>query len=185
MPVDVLKTGIDGCLVIRTHLIEDDRGFFLETYRQSAIAELLGSPHRFGQGNHSRSVPDVLRGFHSEEWDKLVYVVRGQALCVVADTRPASPTFGRTEQFFLGDPPHERNRIFLQKGLSNAFYCFTEVDYLNDVSDEFQPDKRGGVLWSDPFLSVDWPNKEPILSPSDAALPTLSELYPEHPLLKR
>ncbi|WP_167591779.1 dTDP-4-dehydrorhamnose 3,5-epimerase family protein [Jiella endophytica] len=178
----VIETAIEGCLLLETAIFEDTRGWFLETYRQSPIGAVLGRPHRFSQGNHSRSKPGVLRGFHTEPWDKFVYVSRGMALCVVADTRPDSPTFGKTARFLLGDPPHHRHRVFLQKGLSNAFYCFTEVDYLNDVSEEFDPNNRGGVLWSDPFLGVEWPTAEPILSEKDALLPTLKELYPDHPV---
>ncbi|MCQ0988013.1 dTDP-4-dehydrorhamnose 3,5-epimerase family protein [Jiella marina] len=180
--MEVLKTSIEGCLLLKTAKFQDDRGFFLESYRQSAIENVLGRPHRFMQGNYSRSKANVLRGFHTERWDKFVFVVHGRALCVVADTRPDSETFGKTESFLLGDEPHAHNRVFLRQGLSNAFYCFTEVDYLNDVSEEFNPDHRGGVSWADPLLNVEWPTREPILSKTDANLPTLQELYPDHPV---
>jgi dTDP-4-dehydrorhamnose 3,5-epimerase len=127
----------------------------------------------------------VLRGFHRERWDKFVYVVRGQATCAVADTRPASRTFGMTLTFELGDPPlGQRARLFISEGLSNAFYCPVETDYLNDVSEEFDPSSRSGVIWNDPTLNVPWPDKQPILSAVDRALPTLKELFPSHPLFK-
>lgn len=174
--LNVRKTSIDGCLVVETRLIEDRRGFFLETYRQSALTEVLGRPYRFAQGNHSRSKANVLRGFHTEPWDKLVYVPNGRALIVIADTRPDSPTFGTHECFLVGDEPHLRLRFFVARGLSNAFYCFTDVDYHNDVSEEFDPSHRFGVAWNDPTLGVAWPTATPILSPADQRQPLLSEL---------
>lgn len=181
----VHKTSIDGLLLIETSLIEDERGFFLEAYKESRFLETSGRPHRFAQTNHSRSRAGTLRGFHKEAWDKLIYVVRGTALCVVADSRPDSPTFGAHEAFLLGDRPGHRNRIFVSEGLSNAFYCHTEVDYLNDVSGEYDATKRGGFIWNDPTVGVQWPTADPLLSPSDARLPTFRALFPDHPHFAR
>lgn len=171
MPVE--KTFIVGLLMIRWPELEDGRGFFRQTYQRREIAGVLRREVRFSQGNHSRSRARVLRGFHAEAWDKCVYVARGTATCVVADIRRDSPTFGRTESFVLGDPPGERIRLFISKGLCNAVYCHTEVDYLNEVSEEFDSSKRSGIIWNDPDLAVAWPDSEPILSETDAALPTL------------
>ncbi len=176
---------IAGLFLVTSPTFEDGRGFFREHYRHSELTAALGRAPQMRQGNHSRSCAGVLRGFHSEAWDKLIYVVRGTAMCVVADTRPESPTFGRHESFLMGDPPGEHIRIFVSEGLSNAFYCFTEVDYLNDVSAEFRPERRAGVLWSDETLAVTWPSRSPILSDVDANLPTLRALYPSHPQFAR
>ena len=179
--MSVERTAIDGCLIVRNRVIEDERGFFLETYKQSAIREALGREHRFAQGNHSRSRAGVLRGFHVEPWDKLIHVASGRALIVVADPRPDSPTFGAHVRIELGDAPGTRDRVFVATGLGNAFYCHTEVDYLNDVSAEFDPATRGGFAWDDPFLGIDWPEASPVLSPKDAALERLSDRHPDHP----
>jgi dTDP-4-dehydrorhamnose 3,5-epimerase len=181
----VLPCSLQGLFLITSPKLEDRRGFFREHYRVSEMAEAIGREPKLRQGNHSRSCAGVLRGFHSEAWDKLIYVVRGAATCVVADTRPDSPTFGRHQSFLMGDPPGEHMRIFVTQGLSNAVYCHTEADYLNDVSAEFSPEGRSGVLWSDETLGVDWPSRSPILSDVDAKLPTLRSLYPEHPLFTR
>ncbi|RAI00969.1 dTDP-4-dehydrorhamnose 3,5-epimerase [Acuticoccus sediminis] len=177
----VETTPIEGCLLVRTTVLQDERGFFLETYKQSALTEALGRPHRFAQGNHSRSRAGVLRGFHAEPWDKLVAVASGRALIVVADPRPESPTFGAHVTFELGDAPGTRDRVFVAAGLGNAFYCHTDVDYLNDVSAEFDPATRGGFSWSDPFIGVAWPTEEPALSPKDMSLSRLSEQHADHP----
>ena len=176
---------IGGVFTIASTSIEDDRGFFRETWRRSALAEALGREPRFRQNNHSRSRAGVLRGFHMEAWDKLIYVAHGTALCVVADPRPDSPTFGRTQGVLLGDPPGERLRLFVARGLANAFYAHTQVDYLNEVSEEFDPRRRAGIAWDDGTLAVDWPDRDPILSEADRALPTLRALHPEHERFRR
>ncbi len=181
MPAPILRsTRISGLYSVEPIVLEDDRGFFLETYRSSVLSTAESISHRFAQGNHSRSAPGVLRGFHTEGWSKLIYASRGTAFIAVADTRPESPTFSAVETFLIGDPPGERLRIMVSEGLSNAFYAVTDVDYINDVSGEYDPSKRAGVAWDDPDLAVDWPNQMPILSAADKDWPTLRELYPSH-----
>ncbi|MEQ8265573.1 MAG: dTDP-4-dehydrorhamnose 3,5-epimerase family protein [Parvibaculum sp.] len=182
MPIE--NTSIEGLLAVRWQPIEDKRGFFKQSYQESELAAALGRPPRLAQGNHSRSHAGVLRGFHTEPWDKFVYVPRGTVMFVAADARPDSPTFGRTESFLLGDAPGEFARIFVSRGLSNAFYCHTETDYLNDTSAEFDPANRHGIAWNDPTLAVDWPTQSPILSDTDAGLPMLSDLFPDHPVIR-
>lgn len=178
MPVH--DTSISGCLRISWETRGDERGFFRQTYQYGEISDAIGRPLRMRQGNHSRSAPNVLRGFHTEPWDKLIYVVRGLATCVVADVRPDSPTFGSTEMFLLGDAPGQRDRVFISRGLANAVYCHNEVDYLNDVSEEFDPRNRTGVRWNDPTLAVRWPTDAPILSEVDRNQPFLRDLFPQH-----
>lgn len=182
MPVD--STSIEGLLVVRQPTHGDDRGFFRQTWVASELSEALGRQPVFVQGNHSRSAPGVLRGFHAEPWDKLVQVTSGRALAVIADLRPDSPTFGTTEQFELGDGT-ERIRLFVSEGLGNAYCVLGDepADYLYDVTAEWSPgvDKRA-VAWDDPTLAVDWPLTEPVLSADDESPPTLRDRYPDHPL---
>ncbi len=179
MPVQ--RTAIAGLMLITCERVHDERGFFKHTYQHSELADALGREPRLRQGNHSRSHARVLRGFHFEPWDKLIYVPRGLVTCVVADVRPDSPTFGHTARFLLGDSPGQLDRVFIHQGLANAFYCHTETDYLNDVSEEYTPAGRGGVAWNDPHLNVAWPDAHPILSDADRRQPTLQALFPEHP----
>lgn len=171
--MSIETTPIAGLLIVRWPEYEDARGFFRQTYQVQEIAAGVRRPMRFLQGNHSRSRARVLRGFHAEPWDKCVYVVRGTATCVVADIRADSPTFGQTASFVLGDAPGQRIRLFISEGLCNAVYCHTEVDYLNEVSEAFDPTRRSGIIWNDPDLAVSWPDAHPILSAVDAAMPTL------------
>jgi dTDP-4-dehydrorhamnose 3,5-epimerase len=172
-------TSIAGVFVISSDEHHDGRGFFRQSYQVPELTLALGRPIQFLQGNHSRSHATVLRGFHAEPWDKCIYVTRGTAICVVADIRPHSKTFGQSLMFILGDPPGRRIRLFVAEGLCNAFYCETEVDYLNEVSAIFTPQGRGGVAWNDPYLNVAWPNKNPVISDFDANLPKLQTLFPD------
>ena len=182
MPVET--TSIEGLLVVRWETYGDDRGFFRQTYRTDELAEALGREPVLRQGNHSRSEPGVVRGFHAEPWDKLVYVARGTAFAAIADLRPDSTTFGEVEAFWLGDPPGERVRLFVADGLGNSFCTVgpSDVDYLYDVSDVWHPgvDKRE-VAWDDPDLGVEWPVDAPVVSEADRAAPRLRERFPDHP----
>ncbi len=177
----VQRTTIDGLLVVDSPLVEDARGFFRESYRRSELESVLGRVVELRQANHSRSGVGVLRGFHAEPWDKLVYVPRGRALCAVGDVRPDSPTFGETLQFELGDGPAGRIRLFIAQGLANAFQALEDTDYVNDVSEEFTADGRRGFAWDDPDLGVRWPLHPPLLSEADASQPTLRSVFPDHP----
>ena len=178
----VEHTAIAGLYVVTWDTHGDDRGFFRQTYQLRELAEVLGEQPILRQGNHSRSARGVLRGFHAEPWDKLVYVARGTVMCAVADIRPTSPTFGEAAAFTLGDPPGRRLRLYVQDGLANAFCALTEADYLYDVTAEWDQnaDKRA-VAWNDPDLAVQWPLEEPVVSAADRANPTLRARFPEHP----
>ncbi|CAN5205736.1 dTDP-4-dehydrorhamnose 3,5-epimerase [soil metagenome] len=182
MPVET--TDIEGLLVVRWDTFGDDRGFFRQTYQVRELSDALGREVVLRQGNHSHSVPGVLRGFHAEPWDKLVYVVRGLAMAAVADIRPQSPTFGEVCTFMLGEPPEgERIRLFIAEGLANSFVTLGEeaIDYLYDVSGYWQAGVvQPAVAWDDPDLAVDWPLSDPILSDKDRANPTLRETFPGH-----
>ncbi len=185
MPIET--TPIEGLLVVRWETHGDDRGFFRQTYRTDELAEALGREVALRQGNHSRSQPGVLRGFHAEPWDKLVYAAHGTVFAAIADLRPESPTFAEAATFWLGDPPGERIRLFVSEGLGNAFCCVgeTDVDYLYDVSEVWHPGVgKREVAWDDPDLGIDWPVREPVVSEVDRAAPTLRDRFPGHPRLR-
>ena len=181
MPIE--PTRIAGLLVVRWDTHGDERGFFRQTHQVRELESALGREVRFAQSNHARSQPGVLRGFHAEPWDKLVYVVRGTAFVAIADVRPDSDTFGEVETFTIGDEPAERIRLFVSDGLGNS-YCVVgdgACDYLYDVTSEFVPnvDKRS-IAWDDPDLAVPWPVAEPTLSDADRTNPTLRARFPDH-----
>lgn len=181
MPVN--ETAISGLYMVTWPTHGDDRGFFRQTYQVGELEAVLGREVRFRQGNHARSAPGVLRGFHTEPWDKCVYVARGAAMAAIADVRPDSPTFGEVASFHLGDPPGERVRLFISQGLSNAYCAYgdVEVEYLYDVTVEYRQVDKRAIAWDDPDLAVDWPVSDPLVSAADRANPTLRERFPDHP----
>ena len=181
MPVE--STAIAGLLIVRWDTHGDDRGFFRQTYQLRELEEALARQVTLVQGNHSRSAPGVLRGFHAEPWDKLVYAANGTVLAVIADIRRDSPTFAQTLSFQLGDPPGQRVRLFISEGRANSFMAVGDAvaDYIYDVGDYWRPDvPKRSVAWDDPDLAVDWPVTSPTLSEADQHNPTLRELFADH-----
>ncbi|MEX2503927.1 MAG: dTDP-4-dehydrorhamnose 3,5-epimerase family protein [Egicoccus sp.] len=186
MPIE--PTDIDGLLVVSWVPHPDERGFFRQTYQLTELEAALGRPVVFRQGNHARSRPGVLRGFHAEPWDKLVYVSRGDVLAAVADIRPDSPTFGEVRTFRLGDADPARRRLYLTTGLANSYAVVgtSDADYLYDATAEWSPTSpRVTVAWNDPDLGVDWPVGDPVLSAADRANRTLRQQFPDHPRWQR
>lgn len=186
MPVE--PTAIPQLLVVRWETHDDPRGYFRQTYQLSELEEHLGRSIRFQQGNHSRSRPGVIRGFHAEPWDKLIYVARGRVQGAFADMRPDSPTFGAVVTMHLGDPggehPTEQVRVFVPRGVANAFCVHGEepADYLYDVTDVWRPGQvHPTIAWDDPDLDVHWVVDDPILSTADRANPRLRDVVPNHP----
>ncbi len=114
------RTAVDGVVLVDQPTHEDDRGFFRQTVVVSELSAALGRTPRWAQANHARSAPGVLRGFHAEPWDKLVYVTSGRVLAVVADLRPESPTFCEHVAVELGDGT-DRPRMFVPEGVANAY----------------------------------------------------------------
>jgi dTDP-4-dehydrorhamnose 3,5-epimerase len=182
--VPIQTTGLEGLLVVHWETYSDDRGFFRQTYQTSELEEALGRPVVFRQGNHARSDPGVLRGFHAEPWDKLVYVAHGRAMAAIADIRPESPTFGQVETFELGDNGRARIRLFVSEGLANSYctYGTEPVDYLYDVTAEYRPVDKRAIAWDDPDLAVEWPVEHPMVSDADGENPTLRQRFPDHPV---
>ncbi|GLW99551.1 dTDP-4-dehydrorhamnose 3,5-epimerase [Microtetraspora sp. NBRC 16547] len=168
-----------GDAYIFTPVVHDDeRGAFLEWFRAGEFAEAVG--HRFGlaQANCSVSRRGVLRGVHFAEVPvgqaKYVTCVAGSVLDVVVDLRVGSPTFGRWEAVELDDTT--RRGVYIAEGLGHAFMATSDqatVVYL--CSEPYAPGREHGVHPLDPELGIAWPNVEPLLSPKDAAAPTLSE----------
>lgn len=182
----VQHTAIDGVLVVHQPTHGDDRGFFRQTYVLDELAEALGRTPSFRQGNHARSTPGVLRGFHAEPWDKLVYVATGRVQAVMADLRPDSPTFGKHVSIMLGDGT-DRPRIFVAEGIGNSYCVLGDrpADYLYDVTAVWYPDvDKRAVRFDDPTLDVDWGVDDPVVSNDDRAAPTLRERFADHPLFR-
>ena len=173
----VLRGRLDGLLIVERPTLEDERGFFRESFRMNELAEALGAPVDFVQENHSRTRRGALRGLHAEQWEKLVYVPRGEVFTALADVRPSSQTFGRTETFILGDA--NRVKLFIPRGLAHGFCVLSEdADYVYLVTAYYDGTDTTAVAWDDPDLAIPWPIRQPQLSERDQRNPRLRELFP-------
>lgn len=178
MPFTFTETELEGLLVITPRVFEDERGYFMETYKESDFQK-AGIRERFVQDNHSRSSRGTLRGLHFQRAPhaqaKLVRVTRGSLWDVAVDLRPGSKTYGR----WVGIELSESNKklFFIPAGFAHGFVALedgTELQY--KCSAEYNAQADGGVRWDDPELAIEWPLRDVLVSAKDAALPPLKEL---------
>ena len=176
-----LQTALEGPILLEPVVHRDERGFFLETYRRSALQE-VGIADEFVQDNHSRSRRGVVRGLHFQPgMAKLVRCARGAILDVVVDLRVGSPTYGRHETVLLDDV--DRAAVYVSEGLGHAYICLEDGSaFLYLCSAPYAPGREHGVHPLDPELGIEWPTTgrdgrplTPVLSPKDSAAPGLSE----------
>jgi 5-epimerase len=177
--VKVRELTVPDAYEISTDVFPDDRGLFLNPYRADVLADVLGYRPAIAQTNHSASRRGVVRGVHfalvPPGQAKYVYCPRGSALDVVVDLRFGSPTFGRHEVVRIDD--RDFRAVYLAEGLGHAVVALeddTVIAYL--CSTGYDPAREKGVTPLDPALALPLPdNPAPLLSPKDAAAPTLAE----------
>ena len=175
----VVDEPLSGVKLLAPKVIEDSRGFFMESYNRRDLAE-LGIAHEFVQDNHSRSSRGVLRGLHYQighTQAKLVRVTRGRVFDVVIDIRRGSPDFGR----WAGAELSEENRfcLFADKGFAHGFLVLSDVaDFQYKCSDFFSAKDERGLPWNDPEIGIDWPldSLDPLLSDRDRGWQPLGEV---------
>ena len=176
----ILKTDIEGVIIIEPHIFEDERGYFFEAFSERAFAELTGIETRFVQDNESRSARGVVRGLHFQlpphAQSKLVRVVRGTILDVAVDIRRGSPTFGRHVAVELSE--HNHRQLFIPRGFAHGFSVLEGdaiVEYKCD--NYYAPESEGAIRWDDPTLAIDWQlaDNEAIVSAKDMANPLYEE----------
>ena len=174
--LNVIKTPLEGVLLIEPRVFSDDRGFFLETWNAPRFAE-AGIPQSFVQDNQSRSKQGVLRGLHYQEPDpqgKLVRCTRGAIFDVAVDIRSGSPTFGRWFGARLDED--NLNMLWIPSGFAHGFCALTDdTDVLYKCTALYDPQKENSILWNDPEIGIDWPVPTPLLSAKDAAAPRLAQ----------
>ena len=172
----MIETRLPGPVLIEPAVHGDARGFFLETYRQNAFAE-LGIDVEFVQDNHSRSRQGIVRGMHFQPgMAKLVRCVRGAILDVLVDIRRGSGTFGQWEAFELDDENH--HQLFCPDGFAHGFCVLSELaDVTYRCSAYYDPETEGGFRYDDPAVGIEWPVEvELVPSARDADAPLLSEI---------
>lgn len=177
--MNVIKTTIDGAVIIEPKVFGDERGFFLETFQAERYKELAGIDFPFVQDNHSRSGKNVLRGLHFQKTrpqGKLVRVVRGEVFDVVVDIRKNSPTYGLWAGAMLSE--ENKRQFWVPPGLAHGFVVLSDVaDFEYKCTDYYDPTDEGCLMWNDPTVDIEWPEGiEPILSAKDQDGLTLGEL---------
>jgi dTDP-4-dehydrorhamnose 3,5-epimerase len=174
--MEVITTAIPDLLLFKPKVFGDERGFFLETFRESWFSE-RDIPVTFVQDNHSSSSRGVLRGLHyqiNNPQGKLVRVTAGEVYDVAVDMRKNSPTFGKSVGVYLSA---ENKKIFwVPPGFAHGFLVLSErAEFNYKCTEYYAPEHERSLLWNDPALNIDWPLTgihQPTLSAKDqAALP--------------
>jgi dTDP-4-dehydrorhamnose 3,5-epimerase len=176
--VNPVATRLEGPIVLEPTVHRDARGFFVETYRKSVLAE-LGIHDDFVQDNHSRSARGVVRGIHFQlppGQGKLVRCARGAIFDVVVDLRSGSPTFGEWESQELTD--QNQRQIYIPIGFGHGFCVLSEVaDVIYKTSGYYDPAIERGIAWDDPEVGIEWPEGLDFqVSERDTSAPRLSDV---------
>ena len=176
----IIKTPIEGLLIIEPRVFGDERGYFFESYSERDFTEAVG-PVKFVQDNESKSRYGVLRGLHFQKEPfaqaKLVRVVSGAVLDVAVDIRNGSPTFGQHYAVELTGENHRQ--FFIPKGFAHGFVVLSpEVVFQYKCDEFYHPEAEGAIAWDDPALAIDWriPAADVILSEKDRHHPTIDRL---------
>jgi dTDP-4-dehydrorhamnose 3,5-epimerase len=176
--MNVIKTKLDGCVIIEPKVFGDERGFFLETFQAERYTSQAGITLPFVQDNHSRSSKSVLRGLHFQKTKpqgKLVRVVRGQVYDVAVDIRKGSPTYGQWEGLILSE--ENKTQLWVPPGFAHGFVVLSDTaDFEYKCTDYYDPSDEGSILWNDSDLDIPWPVDNPILSNKDASADRLADL---------
>ena len=179
-----LETRLEGPVYLETKVFGDERGFFVETYRQNEYAELgIGEPML--QDNHSRSKRGIVRGMHFQIGKgaaKLVRCGRGAIVDVMVDIRRGSPTFGEWEAFELSE---DNGRIvYCPIGFAHGFCVVSEIaDVFYKQSGYYADETERGISYKDPDVGIEWPIPVDELIPSerDTNAPLLRDIKDELP----
>ena len=176
--MNVIKTDLDGVVIIEPRIFNDDRGYFFESFSERDFFANVREIH-FVQDNESKSSYGVLRGLHFQKppfaQSKLVRVIKGAVLDVAVDIRVGSPTFGKYVAVELSADNHRQ--FFIPRGFAHGFSVLSdEVIFQYKCDNFYAPQYEGAIAWNDPTLNIDWR-----ITAGDVVL---SEKDKKHPLLK-
>ena len=169
--MEVIKTAIEGLVIIEPRIFKDARGYFFESFSQKEFDEKV-MPIRFVQDNESMSSYGVMRGLHFQlppfTQSKLVRCVKGKVLDVAVDIRKGSPTYGQHVAVELNEDNHRQ--VFIPRGFAHGFAVLSETAIFQYKCDNFYaPEAEGGISIKDGSLGIDWqiPTEKAILSEKD------------------
>jgi len=172
------KLSIPDVILITPEVFEDERGFFMEAYKESDFRK-FGIDEKCVQDNHSKSKKNVLRGLHYQisptEQAKLVRCIKGKVFDVAVDIRKDSPHHGKWVGEYLSE--ENKNMLFIPAGFAHGYLVLSEeAEVIYKVSKEYSGQHERGIFWKDPAIGIDWPlSEEPILSEKDRNLPYLAD----------
>ena len=177
--MEVIKTKIEGLVIIEPKVFKDARGYFFESFSQREFEEKV-RPINFVQDNESMSTYGVMRGLHFQRppytQSKLVRCVKGRVLDVAVDIRKGSPTYGQHVAVELSEENHRQ--FFVPRGFAHGFAVLSETAVFQYKCDNFYtPEADGGIQLRDESLGIDWciPTEEAILSEKDLKHPFLKD----------
>ncbi|MCQ4914169.1 dTDP-4-dehydrorhamnose 3,5-epimerase [Bacteroides nordii] len=169
--MNIIKTSIEGIVIIEPRLFKDERGYFFESFNQREFEEKVFKT-TFVQDNESKSSYGVIRGLHYQKppfaQSKLVRVIKGAVLDVAVDIRKGSPTFGQHVAVELTEENHRQ--FFIPRGFAHGFSVLSEEVIFQYKCDNFySPQSEGALVWDDPDLGIDWriPTDKILLSEKD------------------
>lgn len=177
----IIKTDLQGVVIVEPQRFGDHRGFFSETYNKARLAE-AGLALDFVQDNHSLSQEvHTVRGLHYQSpphaQDKLVRVTRGRILDVAVDIRRGSPTLGRYVAVELS--AENWRQLLVPAGFAHGFCTLEQAcEVIYKVTDYYAPECDAGIQWNDPDLGIAWPvtKGQAIVSQKDAGLPSFKDV---------
>lgn len=176
--MEVVKTPIEGVLLIKPKVFGDNRGYFVETWQKKRYEE-AGMDFSFVQDNHSKSTKGILRGLHFQNkhpQGKLVMVSLGEVFDVAVDIRKDSPTFGKWFGAVLSDK--NQHQLWIPPGMAHGFVVLSDVAHFHyKCTDYYHPDDEGSIKWDDPEIGIDWPiDFEPLVSSKDDVAHSFNDL---------
>ena len=172
------ETRIKGVYIIDVKTYGDNRGYFMETYKESDFKE-AGLDYNFVQDNQSSSKKGVLRGLHFQKTHpqaKLVRVLKGEVFDVAVDLRKNSPTYGQWVGVILSE--ENKRQFMIPRGFAHGFVVMSDyAEFAYKCDDLYHPEDEGGIMWNDPAIGIEWPEVgELILSEKDKVHPSLADL---------
>ena len=174
------RTKIEDVVIIEPKVHGDDRGYFVETFRQDKLEDFLGFKVKFCQDNESKSSKGVLRGLHYQlspaAQTKLVRVIQGRVVDVAVDIRKGSPTFGQYVAVELS--AENKKQLFVPRGFAHAFVVLEDnTVFANKVDNYYSPENDRGLAFDDASIGIEWPLElsELKLSDKDTKQPSLKD----------
>jgi dTDP-4-dehydrorhamnose 3,5-epimerase len=168
--LEILKTPLEGLIVVKPMVFKDDRGYFYESFNQKSFENAINKKVDFVQDNQSLSQQNVVRGLHFQQQPfaqaKLVRVIQGAVLDVAVDIRKNSPTFGQHYKCELS--AENFLQMFIPEGFAHGFLTLQpNTLFLYKCSNFYNKSSEGCLLWNDPDINIDWGIDNPLVSEKD------------------